>query len=116
MSSLSALGGELIQHGACMLTGSATSRNARSGTRSRARRRLVRELRIVPNADTTFAWRTFFASSSVPDNVWPMTRPVFVHRTVAIGDTVDNRDTIEHTVRLNPPRSVGEGYTENARK
>jgi hypothetical protein len=66
----------------------------------------------VPNADTTFTRRTFFASSSVPDNVWPMTKAVFLHRTVAIGDTVDNRDTIEHTVRLNPPRSVGEGYTE----
>jgi len=74
-------------------------------------------LGIVPNADTTFAWRTLFASSSVQDNVWPMTRPVFVHRTVAIGDTVENRDTIE---RYGPaesgPRSVGGGYTENARK
>jgi hypothetical protein len=67
---------------------------------------VVRELGIVPNADTTFAWRTFFASSSVPDNVWPMTRPVFVHRTVAIGDTVDNRDTIEHTAGLNPALEV----------
>ena len=70
----------------------------------------------MPNADTTYTRRTFCASSSVPDNVWPMTKQVSVHRTVAIGDTVDNRDTIEHTVRLNPPRSVGEGYTENARK
>ena len=71
----------------------------------------------MPNADTTFTRRTFFASSSVPDNVWPMTKAVFVHRTVAIGDTVDNRDTIEHTVRAESgPRSVGEGYTENARK
>lgn len=61
------------------------------------------------NADTTFAWRTFFASSSVQDNVWPMTRPVFAHRTVAIGDTVDNRDTIEHTARLNPALEVSAG-------
>ena len=63
----------------------------------------------MPNADTTFAWRTFFASSSVPDNVWPMTRPVFVHRTVAIGDTVDNRHTIEHTAGLNPALEVRRG-------
>ena len=107
MPSFSALGGELIQHGACMLTGGATSRNARSGTRNLGPAvPLVRELGTVPNADTTFTRRTFFASSSVPDNVWPMTRPVFVHRTVAIGDTVDNRDTIEHTAGLNPALEV----------